>query len=234
MIGLLGGRAEPEVEVQFLGRLLGVFEADAPARLGGVGLGDQQLAVLAAGDGGHGLDPTAVAAALRAVLDDAAVLAGLLTHCRPSNTLWLQGFSTYTSLPAWHAQNVIKACQWLQVATETASRVLSSSALRMSWTHLGVLPPFAWTCLLRLSKTRLSGSIRYATSTSFMLAKASMWLEPRPWMPATPRRIRSLAPMILPEAFVPAMAKVAAIPPAAACCRNARRVCRDMGDSLYL
>src|ERR671919_259377 len=50
------------------------------------------------------------------------------THLRPSNTLWLIGFSTYTSLPAWQAQIVISECQWLQVATDTASSSLSSKA----------------------------------------------------------------------------------------------------------
>src|SRR5213082_2317019 len=48
------------------------------------------------------------------------------THLRPSKTLWLIGFSTYTSLPAWQAQMVINECQWLQVATEMASSSLSS------------------------------------------------------------------------------------------------------------
>src|SRR4051812_25028918 len=33
------------------------------------------------------------------------------THWRPSKTLWLIGFSTYTSLPAWQAQMVISECQ---------------------------------------------------------------------------------------------------------------------------
>src|SRR5215211_7752517 len=61
------------------------------------------------------------------------------THLRPSNTLWLIGFSTYTSLPAWQAQIVISECQWLQVAIETASSSLSSRALRMSWTVWGLV-----------------------------------------------------------------------------------------------
>src|SRR6187397_1836074 len=59
------------------------------------------------------------------------------THLRPSKTLWLIGFSTYTSLPAWQAQMVMSECQWLHVATETASSSLSSSARRMSCTVLG-------------------------------------------------------------------------------------------------
>ena len=35
---------------------------------------------------------------------------------------------------------MIRECQWLQVATLTTSKSLSSGALRMSWTHFGVLP----------------------------------------------------------------------------------------------
>ncbi|MGC3965967.1 MAG: hypothetical protein QM775_00935 [Pirellulales bacterium] len=57
---------------------------------------------------------------------------------RPSWTLWLHGFSTYTSLPAWQAQIVISECQWFGVAIDTASRFLSSSALRMSCTCCGL------------------------------------------------------------------------------------------------
>ena len=41
-----------------------------------------------------------------------------------------------------------------------------------------------------------------------------------------------VGPDDLPDALVPEMANAAAIPPAAVCCRNARRVCRDMDDSL--
>ena len=63
------------------------------------------------------------------------------TSLRPSNTLWLHGFSTYTSLPAWHDQMASNECQWFGVAIETASRFLSSRASRMSCTHFGVLPP---------------------------------------------------------------------------------------------
>ncbi len=73
VIRLLRRRAKPEVVVQFLGRLLRPAEADAPPRLAGVAVGDQQLAVLAAADGRHLLDPMRVGAALRALLDDAAV-----------------------------------------------------------------------------------------------------------------------------------------------------------------
>ena len=62
------------------------------------------------------------------------------TMRRPSDTLWLTGFSTYTSLPAWHAQIVASACQWLGVAIEMASIDLSSRTRRMSCTTLGAVP----------------------------------------------------------------------------------------------
>ena len=58
------------------------------------------------------------------------------TICFGSNTLCEQGFSTYTSLPAWQAQMVCSVCQWFGVAIEIASIVLSSRNLRTS-AHVG-------------------------------------------------------------------------------------------------
>ena len=105
--------------------------------------------------------PLAAAALLRAVLHDRGrTSAAASTHLRPSKTLWLHGFSTYTSLPAWQAQMVISECQWLQVATLTASSSLSSRALRMSCTHLGAVPVFCLIAAARPAKSELSGSIR--------------------------------------------------------------------------
>jgi len=74
VVRLLPRRAEPNVEVQFRRRVFRLGEPDAATRLAGVAVGDQQLAVLAAGHGRDLLVPTAVAAALGAVLDDALVL----------------------------------------------------------------------------------------------------------------------------------------------------------------
>ncbi len=65
-----------------------------------------------------------------------------LTICWPSQQLWVGGFSTYTSLPAWQAQTVDRACQWSGVAEMMASTVLSSSASRKSGTTRGTLPCF--------------------------------------------------------------------------------------------
>ncbi len=79
---------------------------------------------------------------------------------RPSWTLWLSGFSTYTSLPASHAQIVISECQWLHVATDTASRFLSASASRISATVFGKLPESFFTFSPRDLKSRVSGSIK--------------------------------------------------------------------------
>src|SRR5437867_10548604 len=97
-------------------------------------------------------------------------------HRRPSATLWLSGFSTYTSLPAWHAQIVMSACQWFGVAIEIASSDLSSRALRTSGMSLGtgrfdgfgggalgagffLLIPASWSS--RSWYVRVSGSMRY-------------------------------------------------------------------------
>ena len=54
------------------------------------------------------------------------------TIFRPSHTVWEAGFSTYTCLPAWRAQMVASACQWLGVATITPSMSLSSRTRRRS------------------------------------------------------------------------------------------------------
>src|SRR5215218_7630371 len=67
------------------------------------------------------------------------------TILRPSHTLCETGFSTYTSLPAWHAQMENSACQWFGVAVETASISLSSSSLRRSALRSA---PLAWTASL--------------------------------------------------------------------------------------
>ena len=71
------------------------------------------------------------------------------TMRRPSLTLWLTGFSTYTSLPACMAQMAASACQWLGVAMVTMSTDLSSNTRRMSCTNLGARP-----CFLAISSTR--------------------------------------------------------------------------------
>ena len=52
------------------------------------------------------------------------------TILRPSQMSCVAGFSTYTSLPAWQAQIVCRACQWSWVAKLTASIDLSSNSFR--------------------------------------------------------------------------------------------------------
>ena len=54
------------------------------------------------------------------------------TIALPSSTVIATGFSTNTSLPAWHAITVGSACQWSGVATITMSIVLSSRTRRKS------------------------------------------------------------------------------------------------------
>ncbi len=65
-----------------------------------------------------------------------------------------------------------------------------------------------------------------------MSANALMCDWPRPWIPATPSRIVSLAPSTLPDACVPATTIPVPIPAvAAARFRKARRVWRDINYS---
>ena len=120
---------------------------DRASRLVAKPLGHVDLAELARPQERDGVLNALVAAALSAGLDDALVLRAASTMRRPSLTLWLTGFSTYTSLPAWQAQMVARACQWLGVAIEMASIDLSSSRRRMSWTILGAVLVFRSTSL---------------------------------------------------------------------------------------
>ena len=138
------------------------------------------------------------------------------TILRPSKMLWEQGFSTYTSLPAWQAQMVCRACQWLGVARATASMERSSSSLRKSTCSAGFLP-------VRFSASTAAACMRFSSqshiaTTSTCSPRAiisySAWpieFRPRPPSPAMATRSRSLAP-------ARAMAGVAnrAVPAAAA------------------
>ena len=147
------------------------------------------------------------------------------TSLRPSKMLWLQGFSTYTSLPAWHAQMAISECQWLGVTMETASRFLSSSAWRMSCTQRACCPPSpSRSCFGRQTagyRDRRGRRSRHPSSGRI----PSGALCPRPLIPATAMRTRSLAPSTRPEALVPADGERRSAPPATVRFRKSRRLC---------
>ena len=120
---------------------------------------------------------------------------------RPSLTLWLTGFSTYTSLPAWQAQIVASACQWLGVATEMASIDLSSSSRRISCTISGPAPYRRSMALVARPVTFKSTSQILVMRTSFCLLQPATWSIPRPWTPQTATRSVSLGPAGLPSAL---------------------------------
>src|SRR5438309_169593 len=111
------------------------------------------------------------------------------THFLPSNTLWLQGFSTYTSLPAWQAQIVMRECQWFGVAMEIASTSLFSMSFRTSW-YFRTLSRFR----ARRSRTSRSTSHNAVRRTPLILLNSSMCEPPRPLRPTTATRTLSLAP----------------------------------------
>ena len=133
---------------------------------------------------------------------------------RPSTTLWLAGFSTYTSLPAWQAMTVISACQWSGVAIVTASIDLSSSSRRKSFSVRGALPPAEGAEAIALPSIASSTSQTATTSAPGSAPNIFRWSRPRLRRPITASRTRSLA------AARPAAGKAAS--PAAAP-RNARR-----------
>ncbi len=62
------------------------------------------------------------------------------TILRPSSTLRQMHFSTYTSLPAWQARIVARACHCSGVATTTPWTSLSSKTSRISFVTLGRTP----------------------------------------------------------------------------------------------
>ena len=107
-----GHRAGPEIVIHSCGNLRHGSTADRVAPFvaksaGHVDVADQAVMEL--------LDPISNRggeANLCAVLDDAGCSGApqLQTVCLPINCRQ-QGFSTYTSLPAWHAQIPIKVCQ---------------------------------------------------------------------------------------------------------------------------
>jgi hypothetical protein len=70
------------------------------------------------------------------------VRAAVSTILRPSTTVRLIGFSTYTSLPALQASMNISACQWSGVAITTASTALSSMSFLYSLYFVGVARDF--------------------------------------------------------------------------------------------
>ena len=73
------------------------------------------------------------------------------TMRRPSLTLWLTGFSTYTSLPACMAQMATRACQWLGVAVlMTVDRFVVeqlAQVLHVLWAAAGFLADFIATAV---------------------------------------------------------------------------------------
>ena len=73
VVGLLRRGSKPKVEVQSRRRLHRRFEGDAPPRLAGIAVRNQQTAVLAAADRRHLPGANGGGAILRAVLDDAIV-----------------------------------------------------------------------------------------------------------------------------------------------------------------
>ena len=111
VIRLLRCRTQPDVEIELLGRSLGRFEADAPR---GLKLTPRETCSLP-----NLPDWIAAAAKAQSRLERLWVPCCTIrlyrraasTAIRPSCTLWLHGFSTYTSLPAWQLQIVINACQ---------------------------------------------------------------------------------------------------------------------------
>jgi hypothetical protein len=86
------------------------------------------------------------------------VFSATCTIRRPSETLWLTGFSTYTCLPACMAQIAASACQWFGAAIETVSTDLSSKIARKSWTAFGRRPRAFSTEAASSSASRRSGS----------------------------------------------------------------------------
>ncbi len=155
---------------------------------------------------------------------------------RPSLTLWLTGFSTYTSLPAWMAQMAARACQWLGVAMLTTSMDLSSSTLRRSWTNLGAFPCAFSTAFMAGPMTPESASQMVVTTQLCLPANPLTWSLPRPLTPMTATCSWSLASPFLAALGSAAAAKLPPAKMAASAvesCKNSRRFKKLMEESLY-
>ena len=83
VVGLKWSRTEPDIEIKFLRRSFYRLEANAPSRLATIALGNKQLAVFAALDGGNLMRPAITGAALRAMLNNSLVLASGLDTLAP-------------------------------------------------------------------------------------------------------------------------------------------------------
>jgi len=118
------------------------------------------------------------------------------TILRPSHTVWEDGFSTYTCLPAWSAQMLARACQWFGVAMMTPSMSLSSKTRRMSFANPGlkVARSFSSGSAALFAKRFSSTSHRVLISTPGTLAKPCLSESPWPRMPIEARTTRSFAP----------------------------------------
>ncbi len=114
------------------------------------------------------------------------------TIWRDSKMLCEHGFSTYTSLPACMAQMAISVCQWLGVAMEMTSMVLSSSSLRMSVYVAGFFTFRLSRSFRRAARMDSSTSQIAASSVFGCELKLRMWPAPCPRIPTQAARMVSL------------------------------------------
>ncbi len=113
---------------------------------------------------------------------------------RPSSIVVANGFSTYTSFPAWQAITVGKACQWSGVAMSTTSTSFRSSTRRKSRVVSGFLLRLAWQISTAFAAMASSTSQMTAQSTSGFRKKHSRSPRPMPPAPITPSLTLELGP----------------------------------------
>ena len=108
------------------------------------------------------------------------------TICCASKMLCEHGFSTYTSLPAWHAQIVCSVCQWFGVAMRDGVDGLVFEQLAEVDVGGRLLQPF------RLEGLQLGRDVRlvdvaegHDLDIRHLRPRAATWLLPRPPQPTT-------------------------------------------------
>src|ERR1022692_4826719 len=109
------------------------------------------------------LVPARPGGALHADLHDALASRARAHNSLASASVWVMGFSRYTSLPAAMAASAMGACQWSGVAMKTAS---ISARCRSSWWCRYALAPSA-------SPAAFVSRLRYTSHT------ATTWTSPR-------------------------------------------------------
>ena len=106
-------------------------------------------------------------------------------RCGPRESYGCSGFSTYTSLPAWHAQIVISACQWLRRGDADRVELLVFQGLANVLEALRRRATLGGDRLEPLGEGPAVRIDQIADLRPVQPQQGTEWLLPRPLIPAT-------------------------------------------------